>query len=217
MNPTYHDLRLGDDGHRRATWRHLSKYLQRWIDPTLPAVDLGAGRSDFLKEISVPRKIAIDNNDDAFGAKSGDIEHIVADATRLHMLDDGSVGTMLASNFLEHLERDAVSDCLEECHRVLAPGGHLIVIQPNFRIRPEHYFDDYTHRTIITHHSLRDWMESKGLEVVRVEPRFLPLTLKSRLRHGHRLMPLYLALPFRPFASQMLVIGRRPNEDETNV
>lgn len=212
MNPTYHDLRLGDDGHRRATWRHLAKYLRRWIDERLPAVDLGAGRSDFLKEISASRKVAIDLENEAFGEEVDGIDQVVADATNLDMFGDKSVGTVLASNFLEHLDRDDVSNCLRECRRVLAPGGHMIVIQPNFRIRPQHYFDDYTHRTILTHHSLRDWMESLGLEVVRVEPRFLPLTLKSRLRHGHRLMPLYLALPYRPFASQMLVVARRPFE-----
>ncbi len=212
MDPTYHDLRLGDDGHRRATWRHLAKYLHKWIDDRLPVVDLGAGRSDFLKEISAPQKVAIDVEDAAFGEQFDGIDQVVADATNLEMFPDGSVGTVLASNFLEHLDRDEVSNCLRECRRVLVSGGHIIVIQPNFRIRPQHYFDDYTHRTILTHHSLRDWMESLGLEVVRVEPRFLPLTLKSRLRHGHRLMPLYLALPYRPFASQMLVVARRPLE-----
>lgn len=217
MNPTYHDLRLGDDGHRRATWRHLAKYLRHWIDERLPVIDVGAGRSDFLKEITAPRKVAIDSENAAFGGTVDGIEQVVADATNLEMFAEGTIGTVLASNFLEHLDRDDVARCLRECRRVLAPGGHVIVIQPNFRIRPEHYFDDYTHRTILTHHSLRDWMESLGLEVVRVEPRFLPLTLKSRLRHGHRLMPLYLALPYRPFASQMLVVARRPAERSVDV
>jgi hypothetical protein len=37
----------------------------------------------------------------------------------------------------------------------------------------------------------------------------LPMTLKSRLSSGHKLVPLYLRLPWRPLAGQMLLIARK--------
>jgi len=53
----------------------------------------------------------------------------------------------------------------------------------------------------------------QGFDIERIEPRFLPLTLRSRLSWGHRLVPLYLKLPYRPLAGQMLVVARRGGAD----
>ena len=117
---------------------------------------------------------------------------------------------MFASNFIEHLDHDAIDRLLAGIRRVLRPGGNLLLVQPNFRLAPKQYFDDYTHRTIWTDRSLTDLVTAAGLPVVHVEPRFLPLTMKSRLSFGHRLVPLYLRLPYRPLAGQMLVVARRP-------
>ena len=82
-------------------------------------------------------------------------------------------------------------------------------MQPNFRLRPREYFDDYTHRTIFTDRSLGDFLTASGFAVEHVERRFLPLTMKSRLSFGHALVPLYLRLPYRPLAGQMLVVAGR--------
>ena len=94
--------------------------------------------------------------------------------------------------------------------RVLRPGGRVLLLQPNFRLAPRRYFDDYTHRTIFTDQSLRDYLTSRSFSVDRCEPRFLPLTMKSRLSGGHRLVPLYLRLPLRPLAGQMLLGATTP-------
>jgi hypothetical protein len=119
---------------------------------------------------------------------------------------------VFASNFLEHLEWDAIDRCVAGAWRVLRPGGRLLLVQPNFRLQPGAYFDDYTHRTIFTDRSLSDYLAVQGFEIEHVEARFLPLTLRSRLSWGHKLVPLYLRLPYRPLAGQMLVVARRPAE-----
>ena len=92
----------------------------------------------------------------------------------------------------------------------LRPGGRLVLIQPNFRLTARRYFDDYTHRTIFTDVSLPDLVASRGFRRERVEARFLPFSMQSRLSFGYRLAPLYLRLPWRPLAGQMLVIASRP-------
>jgi hypothetical protein len=61
--------------------------------------------------------------------------------------------------------------------------------------------------TPFSHVSLCDLLTSVGYRVTRCEPRFLPLTVKSRLPVSRMLIRLYLMLPFRPMAKQMLVIA----------
>ena len=72
---------------------------------------------------------------------------------------------MFASNLLEHLERAAVDRLLAESGRVLRPGGRLILLQPNFRLQPGRYFDDYTHVSIFTDQSLSDYLAAGGWQV----------------------------------------------------
>jgi hypothetical protein len=44
--------------------------------------------------------------------------------------------------------------------------------------------------------------------VLEVQPRFLPLTVKSRLPTWPLLIAAYLKSPFRPMGKQMLVVAR---------
>jgi SAM-dependent methyltransferase len=141
------------------------------------------------------------------------VEAIVGDATDLSRFDDASFDVVFASNFLEHLAWPDIDRLVVGIRRVLRPGGRFIVVQPNFRLQPGAYFDDYTHRTIFTDRSIHDYLVVQGFEIERLEPRFLPLTLRSRLSWGHRLVPVYLKLPYRPLAGQMLVVARRGGAD----
>jgi predicted SAM-dependent methyltransferase len=63
---------------------------------------------------------------------------------------DGSVSTIYSSHFFEHLAFPETQAFLEECKRVLAPGGTFSICVPNARIYleayvrgeqlPEHFF-----------------------------------------------------------------------------
>jgi SAM-dependent methyltransferase len=206
----YHATRLTPDPARDAVWGHVATYLQRWVPADATLLDLAAGYCDFTRHIAAGRKIAIDLHPDLDALAGPDIEAIVGDATDLGRFADGEIDVVFASNFVEHLDHDAIDRLLGEVRRVLRPGGRLLLVQPNFRLAPRRYFDDYTHRTIWTDQSLADLVTAAGFAVEHVEPRFLPLTMKSRLRGGHRLVPLYLRLPVRPLAGQMLVVAGRP-------
>jgi SAM-dependent methyltransferase len=197
--PGYQSVRLGEVPERARVWSHVISYLRPWIDADHAV----------LGQIDAVRRVAIDSDPTAGALHLDDVEGITADVRDMPMVADHSIGTVIASNVLEHLDANDVHTCVSECARVLRPGGHLVIVQPNFRLCAKQYFDDYTHRSVFTDTSLADLVTVSGFEVVRKEPRFLPLTVKSRLRHGHRLVPLYLASPWRPLAGQMLVIGRR--------
>jgi hypothetical protein len=110
---------------------------------------------------------------------------------------------------VEHLDREAAGRLVDESHRVLASGGRLILLQPNFRLAPGRYFDDYTHVSIWTDQSLGDFLRARGWTLEVVQARFLPLTLKSRGAGLTFLVPWYLRSPVKPLAGQMLVVARR--------
>lgn len=206
----YYSTRYSEDPRRAAVWRHVTGYLQRWVDAGSATLDLAAGYADFSNHVGADRRVAVDVNPEIKTFVADGVEAVVGDATDLSRFGDGEFGTVFASNFVEHLDHDAIDRLLADVHRILQPGGRLILVQPNFALAPRRYFDDYTHRTIWTDRSLPDLLAASGFDVEHVEARFLPLTMKSRLSFGHRLVPLYLKLPYRPLAGQMLVVGGRP-------
>jgi hypothetical protein len=82
-----------------------------------------------------------------------------------------------------------------------------VLVQPNFRLNPGGYFDDFTHVAIYTDRSIHDYLVSEGWRVEHLEARFLPLTMKSRASGLTFLVPFYLRSPIRPLAGQMLVVA----------
>jgi hypothetical protein len=89
--------------------------------------------------------------------------------------------------------------------RKLASGGTLNILQPNYRYAYREYFDDYTHVSVFSHISLTDFLRANGFDVLEISPRFLPLTVKSRLPVSPWLIRAYLASPIKPLAKQMLI------------
>jgi len=210
---TYFTTRLAPSPAREAVWEHVVTYLDAYLPPDGSFLELAAGYGDVSRATRMRRRVAIDLLPELPRLLEGTgVEAQVGDATDLSAFADASFDVVFASNFLEHLEWPSIDRCMSEVQRVLRPGGRLLLVQPNFRLQPGAYFDDYTHRTVFTDRSLGDYLRVQGFEVERVEPRFLPLTLRSRLAWGHRLVPLYLRLPYRPLAGQMLVVARKPGE-----
>jgi hypothetical protein len=117
------------------------------------------------------------------------------------------------SNFLEHLpSKSVVLDTFKEAHRILAPGGRIIVLQPNIRFLPGEYWDFFDHHTPLTDRSLVEGLQLAGFAPTVVYPRFLPYTTKSRLPKATSLVKLYLKVPlaWRLFGKQALVVAEKP-------
>ena len=205
----YFETRFVHDERRQLVWQHIAAYLARWMPADGALLDLGAGYADLANAAKCARRVAFDLRPDLARYTAEGVEAEVGDVTDLSRFADGSFDAVFASNLLEHLDWSQLERCADEVCRVLKPGGHFLAVQPNFRLNPKRYFDDFTHRTIFTDESLADFLASRGLPLAHREARFLPLTMKSRLSFGHRLVPLYLRLPYRPLAGQMLVVARR--------
>jgi SAM-dependent methyltransferase len=206
----YHEVRFPYDPRRAAVWKAIARHLQPWVATQEDLLDLGAGYGDFSREIRAGRKWALEQNGSLvkYWCKSG--TPLKQSASDPWPLESGSMGTILASNLFEHFTLEQGAEILAEGRRVLRSGGRLIVVQPNFRLEPRRYFDDYTHRTAYTDNGFRDFLLASGWKILHSEPRFLPFSMKSRLPTSEWLVRLYLALPFRPWAAQFLVVAEKP-------
>jgi SAM-dependent methyltransferase len=206
----YFTTRFPPDPRRAALWRHLTAYVARHVPPDARVLELGAGYCHFINAVPARSRVAVDLGEQVVACAAPGVTAVNADALEaLAAQADGAFDFVFASNFLEHFEWAVLDVMIKEIHRVLAPSGRLGLIQPNFRIAPHLYFDDYTHRTVFSDVSLCDWLGASGFRIAACVPRFMPFTVKSRLGGLTFLVPLYLRLPWRPFAGQMFVVAER--------
>jgi SAM-dependent methyltransferase len=80
---------------------------------------------------------------------------------------DGAFSVVFNKSVLEHV-RD-ISPLLRECHRVLAPGGRLLSLVPDWTAQWRHFYDDWTHVRPFTLTGLRECILSHGFEVVHAQ------------------------------------------------
>ena len=209
MNKGYHDTRLAHDPKRAKVWRALWRYFfSGRVRPDDVVLDLGAGYGDFINSVTARRRIAVDLWPGVADHVEPGVEVVIGAADRLDSLADGSVDYAFASNLFEHLTQEQFASTLRALRRVMSPQGRLTILQPNFRYAYREYFDDYTHVAVYSHLSLADFLEAQGWSVEESRPRFLPLTVKSRLPVWGFLIGAYLASPFKPMGKQMLLVAR---------
>ena len=141
-DPSYHTTRFTPDPRRAAVWRHLARYLARFIRPADDVLELGAGYCDFANAVDARSVTALDAEPTFTAHAAPHVRAIVGRADDLSAFADTSFDVVFASNLLEHLDREPLARTLAETKRVLRPGGRLVLVQPNYRLRPKEYFDD---------------------------------------------------------------------------
>jgi SAM-dependent methyltransferase len=189
----------------QSLWRHRFCAMIRPQDCVL---DLGAGYGSFINAVVARRRIAVDAWPGLPAHLAPGIEYRVGDVTDLAFIEDGAVDFAFASNLFEHLTRDAFAAVLAALRHKLSHGGTLTIVQPNYRYAYREYFDDFDHRSIYSHVSMRDFLVANGYDVFLVEPRFMPLSVTGRLPVSPFLIRLWLASPIKPIGKQMLVRAR---------
>lgn len=206
----YKKTRFVFNRYRKAVWKEIAKYIQRYIPESSVILDLGSGYCDFINSISGAEKYALDKYINPEDYASEKVVKLFGDVRLMNKkIKNESLDVVFASNFLEHLNEKDLEEYIESVHKKLKKNGLLIIIQPNYRFCYKNYFDDYTHIREWSDISLRDYLKTKGFAILKCEPRFLPFSMKSKLPKNRILIRMYLKSPIKPFAKQMLIIAKK--------
>jgi SAM-dependent methyltransferase len=141
--------------------QQLAVYLPRLEQATLtletPLLDIGSGRGEWLsllKEKQVPA-CGVDVSPVLVNhCRQRELAVTLADAIEyLVGLETSSLGAITSFHVIEHLPFDQLYTLVEQCHRVLSPGGVLIFETPNpenMNVGSHTFYHDPTHRNPIT-------------------------------------------------------------------
>lgn len=217
MNQNYFDFHLIASKSRLVAWEELLGFLAKFINwHDADVLDAGCGRGELLSCLAKStRATGLDLFIDSKLKESG-YNLIESSVTSL----DASSGTfdiVFASNLLEHLTMEQVHVALSNFNQVINTNGHLVILQPNFRYAYKNYFDDYTHKSIFTDKSLSRLLQANGFSILRIWPAILPYSVESvpskiPTKLLRLLIRVYLKLPRRPFAGQMLIVASKYEE-----
>ena len=167
-------------GPRGLIQQRLEVYLP-FVQPVCAAypealvLDLGCGRGEWL-ELLQKNSIAAMGVDLDTGMLEAcqqiNLKVQCQDALEsLKQLQDGSASVVSAFHLVEHLPFDRVKDLVAECHRVLKPGGLLIMETPNpenFMVATQSFYLDPTHLRPIPPDLLAFVPEYLGYESVKI-------------------------------------------------
>ncbi len=157
----------------------LSYYLPlihqlRPLIERLPLVDIGCGRGEWLQMLpEASLRIGIDlNSMNVEACREQGLEAEVADGLDwLKRQPDNSIAAVTGFHVIEHLSFYQLNTLLDECLRVLAPGGMVIFETPN----PEnlvsaatHFYTDPTHTHPLPPAFSEFMLEYKGFMAVQV-------------------------------------------------
>ena len=167
-------------GPRGLIQQRLEVYLP-FVQPVCAAypealvLDLGCGRGEWL-ELLQKNSIAAMGVDLDTGMLEAcqqiNLKVQCQDALEsLKQLQDGIASVVSAFHLVEHLPFDRVKDLVAECHRVLKPGGLLIMETPNpenFMVATHNFYLDPTHLRPIPPDLLAFVPEYLGYESVKI-------------------------------------------------
>jgi SAM-dependent methyltransferase len=193
-------------------WQVLYRdFFSRYIDVQGCVLEVGCGFGDFINAVQCRRRIAVDLNAQAVEHLDAAVEFLHGTPEVLAQLPAHSVSVIFASNFLEHLRRiDEVAWLFRHAARLLMPGGRVVLMGPNVRFLANNYWDFFDHRIALSDRGIVEGLRASGFTLERVEPRFLPYTIKGRLPAWVWALRAYLRFPWawRIFGKQFLIVAR---------
>jgi SAM-dependent methyltransferase len=192
--------------YRRKVWKQIVRYVVKDAPLAQNVLELGGGYCDFINQFPAFCKAVFEINPNMRDHCAPEVTFRAESAIDLVDVKDSSLDLVFAGNFLEHLTQDELARQLKRIHQTLKPEGRFVILQPNYRLCAENYFDDPTHRTIFSDENLQSLVSPHGFHVSKLIPGFLPFSLKSRLPKWGFLVRLYLASPIKPFAAQMYAV-----------
>ncbi|MCB9812852.1 MAG: class I SAM-dependent methyltransferase [Pseudomonadales bacterium] len=194
-------------------WKILcNDFFYKYFDKKDIVLDLPCGYGEFINNINVKYKIAIDINPDSKRFLNKGVKFYKALSNSLP-LNNKSVDKIFVSNFFEHITRKEIQKTIIEFKRILKDNGKIIILQPNIRFCSKDYWMFFDHITPIDDRALDEIFEINGFNSVEKIVRFLPYTTKSTLPKKDWMIRLYLKIPilWKFFGAQSLLVYKKLN------
>jgi O-antigen chain-terminating methyltransferase len=173
-------------GSREEIRERLASYVP-WFRDLAPVADLGCGRGEFLlllKEAGIAARGVDGNANVVQECRDKGLDVVVGDLVAfLQETPAAALGGVFAAQVAEHLPPPVLMALLAEAHRVLRPGGLLVLetVNPRSVVGLLEVFNrDLTHERPLHPDTLRFLAASQGFSDVRVELRS-PVEASSRL------------------------------------
>lgn len=138
-------------------------------------LDLGSGRGEFLHgfaELGFDA-MGVDRSRPATPRFSEPVYSADYEREALPFADR-AFDVLFNKSVFEHVTD--IGKVLGECRRVLAPGGRMISLVPDFAAQWRHFYDDWTHVRPFTLIGLKECLQSHGFRIRHAE-RFRQLPL----------------------------------------
>ena len=196
---------------RDAIWKVIAPWILKKMDSPRRLLDPAAGRGEFIVSAPAPKRTAVDLVNQRPGGWGSGIDFVLGDIRSIN-LEPSSFDGVFVSNFLVHLAtQNEVANFLKRMHSLLAPGGKLAIMGPNFRYCAKEYFDCADHTLALTHIAIKEHLAASGFIVNKVIPKFLPYSFRSRVPQSSFLVKGYLNFPpaWRIMGKRFLIIAQR--------
>ncbi|MFH1440770.1 MAG: class I SAM-dependent methyltransferase [Candidatus Omnitrophota bacterium] len=202
----------GEEEFRNKMWQILcNDFFQKYIPKDATVLEIAAGYCEFINNISAKRKIALDLNPDIKNYAKEEVETIGSSSTDMRQIKDYSCDIVFISNFFEHLSKEDILITLREAYRVLKTGGKILILQPNIRFCYKDYWNFFDHVCPLDDKSLTEVLEINNFKIIKLIPKFLPYSTKSKFLKATFLIKLYLKFPilYQIFGKQTFICAQK--------
>ena len=194
-----------------AVWREIATKIYQLMGRPERILDPAGGQLEFIGQIDAPERWVVDLVEHESVAKKDGLKYVVANIFEADLPREYFQGVFI-SNFLEHLSsQEEISALLEKMYSVVAKGGVIAIMGPNFRYTYKSYFDFADHIIPLTHKAVEEHLHTAGFSIEAVFPKFVPYSFKSRLPASAFLVRWYLKFPlfWNFLGKQFLIIARK--------
>jgi len=200
--------------YRGRVWQVLvPQFFQQFVSESGTVLDLGCGYGEFINNIRAGRKLAMDLNPNAKARLNPDVTFLQQDCSQTWQVDAGKLDLVFTSNFFEHLpSKETLGNTLDQALRCLKPGGRIVAMGPNIKFVNGAYWDFWDHHLALTETSLAEGMVTRGFQIERCYPKFLPYTIVGGPEYPLWILKVYLQFKFlwSLGGKQFLVVARKP-------
>jgi len=205
--------------YRGRVWQVLvPRFFQQFVSESGTVLDLGCGYGEFINNIRAAQKFAMDLNPDAKARLNPDVKFVQQDCSCAWHMNADKLDLVFTSNFFEHLpDKNTLGNTLNQAFRCLKPGGRIVAMGPNIKFADGAYWDFWDHHLALTETSLAEGMVTRGFEIERCYPKFLPYTIVGGTEYPLWILKVYLRFQFlwRIGGKQFLVVARKPGSSHS--